>query len=402
MPMKLVVRFLSQVASLGILMLFCVQSLYPEQDNVSGLQWAAAGILRRVRDKTEQARVENLLLKLETEISKLRGKTVWTTRATEGNPEEACYEALKTIVTKFGPEVAYAVLYESPDDDYVRQVALRCLLQRDNISFQELPFLCKAFLSVRDTAITMGPPVRGWLSADKARCGFARQICGLVEKPYKPANKEFVEIMKRPRDWLQSTLTAALMSEKDNWRRKLIADSIAFAHPDHEGVLDDLSERKIVADLDRMVSGEASYETRELILAMVACARTQRYDAAHVLVRCLSISSNPQGQDGSQAKEDMLPVLRLLREFFGEAIAPILFLHGIRTDRPWFRNRIAFAVRAICSKEKIEEMKRLFSLEDSKDSNAQEFCRVLLLDDIPLELDLPTRVEVEKLKSPQK
>lgn len=157
------------------------------------------------------------------------------------------------------------------------------------------------------------------------------------------------------------------------------------------------SADELIAQLERRLEQGPAYATADVLELMRKCAETKRLDAAYLLVKALSISHDPQQSDDPLSEEQFLPSISLMRKYFGELLSSILFAEGIATDMSWYRNRLAFATKAICSKARIQEMIDIFSLTESKNIKSKEFLTLLSQHRIDLYLDLPSRLESEKI-----
>jgi hypothetical protein len=103
--------------------------------------------------------------------------------------------------------------------------------------------------------------------------------------------------------------------------------------------------------------------------------------------------------DEKLSREGMLPAVRMMRVYFGDSLAPLLFSEGIQTKVPWLRSRIAFAAKKVCSPEVIQTMTLTFSLAESRSLSARDFLSLLSRkeEDIPLELDRPWAVQLQRI-----
>ena len=101
---------------------------------------------------------------------------------------------------------------------------------------------------------------------------------------------------------------------------------------------------------------------------MNKCAESGRFDCANLLIRYLAATDEPYPMhiiNRRLSDEEKLPAIYRLRQF-GDDICPLLYYEALATDKQWYRIRLIFAIKNICSVNKIDEMKKMISMRDSK------------------------------------
>lgn len=127
-------------------------------------------------------------------------------------------------------------------------------------------------------------------------------------------------------------------------------------------------------------------ETLEL---MQQVAKIKSPDAAKLLIKCLAFNYNPENQDEDRSEDMMIPAIKLLKEYFGESAAPLLYEEGLSTSKGWFRDRIALAVRTIVPESGVENFKKKALADVALRPAAFEFHQSLSSEHLDLRLNAP-------------
>ncbi|MBN1916430.1 MAG: hypothetical protein JW889_00860 [Verrucomicrobia bacterium] len=164
-------------------------------------------------------------------------------------------------------------------------------------------------------------------------------------------------------------------------------------------VVDEARESaEAMAKLNEHIPDEPAFITdHEVVRLMYVCGDARRLDSAHLLIQCLVFSFDPAQFDEALEKEHLLPAVPFMKEYFGDEIAPLLFIEAMEAREAWMLQRIAFATQIVCSQECIDRMIRVFSLNDSPNENAKAFLELLSRRDIDIEADLPTKRELDRV-----
>lgn len=94
---------------------------------------------------------------------------------------------------------------------------------------------------------------------------------------------------------------------------------------------------------------------------MRKAAETKRLDAALLLVKALAFNLDPAGAKEGADVAQLIPAIQVLKDHFGEEVAPLLYAQALASEQKWFRDRIALAVRRILSRGTQQEMETVFS-----------------------------------------
>jgi|SRR5579859_1296757 len=137
-------------------------------------------------------------------------------------------------------------------------------------------------------------------------------------------------------------------------------------------VSQEISDNQKIKQLENLVPAEPTVIDGSTKVLMQEVAKTQRVDAALILVRCLGFNDDPEWGHPRSAQE-LIPAIQLLKLHYGKTVAPIIYVEALRSDHPWFRDRAALAVRSMLSQSEIHKMDQLFSLDSNKSANAQAF-----------------------------
>lgn len=154
--------------------------------------------------------------------------------------------------------------------------------------------------------------------------------------------------------------------------------------------------------LREIVPQQPTLANRKSIDIMREAAQTRRPEAAVLLTKCLAFNFDPFNQNELRSQEMMLPAIQLLKEFFGEVVAPALYQEAIASDKKWYQDRIALAARAILSAKTIGEMNTKFSLDRTSNPNARNFAAALANPKLEIKFARPDDKFIEQLSDPSK
>lgn len=141
---------------------------------------------------------------------------------------------------------------------------------------------------------------------------------------------------------------------------------------------------------------------RKSVDIMREAAQTKRSEAALLLTKCLAFNFDPLNQNELRSQEMMLPAIQLLKDYFGESVAPLLYQEAIASDKKWYQDRIALAARAILSAKTIGEMNARFSLNKTSNPNARDFAAALANPKLEIKFARPDDKFIEQLRDPSK
>lgn len=144
-----------------------------------------------------------------------------------------------------------------------------------------------------------------------------------------------------------------------------------------------------IKHLQKIIPHAPAVIHQEALELMHQVAKTKRLDAALLLIQCLVFNFEPTSSDNERSQDMMIPAIQLLKDHFGEAIAPLLYTEAIATDQKWFRDRIALATRIILSPQMIKKMNDIFSLDLALNPNAKDFTASLVAVKLDIRLAMP-------------
>ena len=148
-------------------------------------------------------------------------------------------------------------------------------------------------------------------------------------------------------------------------------------------------ENALLFQLSSKVPAVPTYIDRETLELMQQVAKIKRPDAAKLLIKCLAYNYNPGNQDEDRSDDMMIPAIKLLGDYFGELAVPLLYDEGLSTNKSWFRDRIALAVRIILPKSKVEKLQEQALSDVAIRPNAFEFHKSLSAERLDLQLNAP-------------
>jgi hypothetical protein len=151
---------------------------------------------------------------------------------------------------------------------------------------------------------------------------------------------------------------------------------------------DGQAEAKI-AQLKAAIPPAPAVADRKTLLLMREVAETKRQEAAPVLVKALAFNLDPLSSDETLTLAEKVPAIGLLKEAFGESVAPVLYAEATASEQKWYRDRIALAVRNILSPKTVKEMNARFSVETSADPKVKEFNQSLKAKNLKVKLARP-------------
>ena len=155
---------------------------------------------------------------------------------------------------------------------------------------------------------------------------------------------------------------------------------------------------ELINELTHIIPDKPTYIANiEQIEILKKSGATKRIDCAYLLIKALAFSFDPNQSDETYSKIDMFPAIIVIRENYGDSIAPILFSVGIETEKEWLRKRIAFTIKKVCSKSKVIEMIQVFSLEDSKNNNSGILLALLSEESIDIDLNYIQKNEMDSI-----
>lgn len=149
--------------------------------------------------------------------------------------------------------------------------------------------------------------------------------------------------------------------------------------------------QEIVPKVPAVINGEA-------LDLMYQAAKTKRLDAAMLLIKCLAFNFDPTISNEERRQDMMIPAIQLLKDHFGETVAPLLYAEAIASDQKWFRDRSALAARTILSPEVILKMNNIFALESTLNPNAKDFAASLIADTIDIHFAIPSEKKLKEVE----
>lgn len=141
-----------------------------------------------------------------------------------------------------------------------------------------------------------------------------------------------------------------------------------------------------IQQLKAVIPGAPAVADRPTLLLMSEVAVAKRPEAAAVLVKALAFNLDPDSSDELRSLPDMIPAISLLKHSFGESVAPTLYEEAIGSERKWYRDRIALAVRSILAPKTIKEMNARFGVDTSNEPRVRDFKASLAAKDLRVRL----------------
>lgn len=141
-----------------------------------------------------------------------------------------------------------------------------------------------------------------------------------------------------------------------------------------------------IQQLKAVIPDAPAVADRPTLLLMSEVAGTKRPEAAALLVKALAFNLDPDSSDERLSLPDMIPAINLLKHSFGESSATTLYEEAIGSERKWYRDRIALAVRSILAPKTIKEMNARFGVDTSNEPRVRDFKASLAAKDLHVRL----------------
>jgi hypothetical protein len=129
----------------------------------------------------------------------------------------------------------------------------------------------------------------------------------------------------------------------------------------------------LLARLEAQIPIEPAGTSPELNALINEAGATKRLDAALLLIRALSVSFSPVGENEHRTPFALMPAAEALQRDFGSSALPLLMFSGVTTDKAWLQTRIALAMRGIGSEAEIRDVRQAFSVNEQSNPTARKF-----------------------------
>jgi hypothetical protein len=129
---------------------------------------------------------------------------------------------------------------------------------------------------------------------------------------------------------------------------------------------------------------------------MREAAETRRVEALPLLVKCLAFNYDPDNSNEIRTKEEMIPAIGIIKEYFGESAGETLYKEAIATNHEWLVERISLAARTILSEETREQLNLRF-LNDAANPKVRNFAASLANENLQIQFARRSNDASEKI-----